>query len=113
LISEIAAASKEQTQGIDQVVTAVAQMNQVTQSNAANAEESASASEELHAQVDQVNDMVQTLVSIVGGSNGAHNGGLQVAETARQVTGKLRHTTAELFHHRAKEGSMKSQSVQN
>ncbi len=43
LVSEIAVASKEQAQGIEQVATAVTQMNQVTQSNAANAEESASA----------------------------------------------------------------------
>jgi methyl-accepting chemotaxis protein len=49
-------------------------MNRVTQSNAANAEESASASEELSAQVEQVNGMIQDLLAVVGGSNGAHNG---------------------------------------
>lgn len=39
LMGEIAAASQEQSQGIDQVNRAVADMNQVTQKNAANAEE--------------------------------------------------------------------------
>jgi len=39
LMGEIAAASQEQSQGIDQVNRAVAEMNQVTQKNAANAEE--------------------------------------------------------------------------
>ena len=69
LISEIAAASKEQAQGIDQINTAVAQMDKVTQGNAANAEESASASEELSAQARELNDMVEALVAIVGGTN--------------------------------------------
>ena len=68
LVSEIAAASQEQTQGIDQVNTAVSQMDKVTQQNAANAEESASASEELSAQAEAMNQSVQDLVSLVGGS---------------------------------------------
>ncbi|MFP4163680.1 MAG: methyl-accepting chemotaxis protein [Chitinispirillaceae bacterium] len=69
LISEIAAASKEQAQGIDQINTAVAQMDKVTQGNAANAEESASASEELSSQAQELNDMVDVLVEIVRGTN--------------------------------------------
>jgi len=68
LVSEIAAASAEQAQGIDQVNTAVAQMDKVTQQNAANAEESASASEELSAQAEQMNQVVGELVALVGGS---------------------------------------------
>lgn len=67
LSAEVSAASDEQTQGIDQINTAVAQLDKVTQSNAANAEESASASEELSAQARELNDMVNTLVGIVRG----------------------------------------------
>jgi len=69
LVSEIAAASQEQAQGIDQVNTAVAQMDKVTQQNAANAEESASASEELSAQAESLNGIVGQLVGMVEGSN--------------------------------------------
>ena len=69
LVSEIAAASQEQAQGIDQVNTAIAQMDKVTQQNAANAEESASASEELTAQAESMNDIVAELVSLVGGAS--------------------------------------------
>jgi methyl-accepting chemotaxis protein len=69
LVSEIAAASQEQAQGIDQVNTAVAQMDKVTQQNAANAEESASASEELSAQAEQMNLIVNELSALVGGSS--------------------------------------------
>jgi methyl-accepting chemotaxis protein len=69
LVGEIAAASQEQSQGIDQVNTAVTQMDKVTQANAANAEESASASEELSAQAEQMNGIVQELSALVGGSS--------------------------------------------
>jgi methyl-accepting chemotaxis protein len=58
LIAEIAAASQEQSQGIDQINTAVAQMDKVTQQNAANSEESASASEELSSQAEELQKMV-------------------------------------------------------
>jgi len=70
LVGEIAAASNEQSQGIDQINTAVGQMDQITQSNAANAEESASASEELSAQAEQLSGMVDQLQNLVGGSSG-------------------------------------------
>jgi methyl-accepting chemotaxis protein len=68
LVGEIAAASQEQAQGIDQVNTAVAQMDKVTQQNAANAEESASASEELNSQADSMNEIVGQLVALAGGA---------------------------------------------
>jgi len=66
LVSEIAAASKEQAQGIDQVNTAVGQMDKVTQTNAASAEESAAAAEELSSQAVSLSEMVRELVNIVG-----------------------------------------------
>ncbi|MDI6852459.1 MAG: methyl-accepting chemotaxis protein [Deltaproteobacteria bacterium] len=73
LVAEIAAASAEQAQGVDQVNKAVAEMNKVTQQTAANAEESASASQQLNAQAEQMKAFVNELSAIVGG-NGARNG---------------------------------------
>ncbi len=70
LVGEIAAASNEQAQGIEQVNIAVTQMDHVTQQNAANAEESASASEEMSAQAEHIKDMVNELVAMVGGNTG-------------------------------------------
>ena len=67
LVGEIAAASGEQAQGIDQVNKAASEMGQVTQQAAANAEESASASEELSAQAEQMQAMVKELMAMVGG----------------------------------------------
>ena len=67
LIGEIASASSEQAQGIEQVNKATAQMDQVIQKNAANAEESAAASEEMKGQVEQLHEMVGDLNELVGG----------------------------------------------
>jgi len=71
LVAEIATASKEQSQGIGQVNTAVSQMDKVTQSNAASAEESASAAEELNAQALTLKGVVADLQRLVGGRNGS------------------------------------------
>ncbi|MBI5814201.1 MAG: MCP four helix bundle domain-containing protein [Nitrospinae bacterium] len=68
LVAEIAAASNEQAQGVDQVNTAVSQMDKVTQQNAAGAEETAAASEELNAQAAKLKDMVGNLVALVEGA---------------------------------------------
>ena len=72
LIGEVSTASNEQAQGIEQINAAIAEMDKVTQSNAANAEESASASEELSAQARELNDMVNALIGIVGGASATH-----------------------------------------
>jgi uncharacterized protein Yka (UPF0111/DUF47 family) len=66
LVGEIAAASNEQSQGIEQLNKAVSEMDQVVQRNASNAEESASASQEMNSQASQMNGFVSDLVAIVG-----------------------------------------------
>jgi methyl-accepting chemotaxis protein len=71
LIGEISAASSEQAQGIEQVNKAVSDMGKVVQQNASNAEESASASEEMSAQAQRLKEFVAELVALVGGANGA------------------------------------------
>ena len=68
LVGEIAAASNEQAEGIEQVNKAVVEMDKVVQQNAANAEESASASEEMNAQAEQMKGVVNDLVAMVGGA---------------------------------------------
>ena len=69
LIAEIATASQEQNQGIGQINIAVSQMDKVTQSNAANAEETAAAAEELNAQSLSLKEAVDGLQALVGGGN--------------------------------------------
>ena len=68
LVGEIATAAREQAQGIEQINTAITQMDQVTQSNSASSEESASAAEELDAQAASLKDMVGQLRQLVGGA---------------------------------------------
>jgi methyl-accepting chemotaxis protein len=68
LVSEIASASEEQAQGIDQINQATAEMDKVTQRVAGNAEETASASEELSGQVDALSSVVDDLSKLLGGS---------------------------------------------
>jgi methyl-accepting chemotaxis protein len=67
LAGEIATAAQEQSNGIGQINTAVAQMDQVTQANAATAEESAAAAEELNAQAQSMKDAVTDLLHLVDG----------------------------------------------
>ena len=69
LVTEVAGASREQTDGIAQINAAVGQMDKVTQSNAATAEESAAAAEELNAQAEVMKQSVAELLELVGGQS--------------------------------------------
>ena len=92
LIGEVSSASNEQAQGIEQINTAIAEMDKVTQSNAANAEESASASEELSAQARELNDMVNTLAAIVGGVAAGRHGEPTAGNTSQRPTSHNQHS---------------------
>ena len=87
LSSQIADASAEQTEGVDQINVAVAEMDKVTQTNAAISEESAAADEELSHQAHKLNDLVQELANIVGRGRAA---AAPIAETVeRPLTGRV------------------------
>lgn len=73
LIEDIAAASSEQARGIGQISIAVSEMDKVTQSQAATAEESASASEELNAQALQMEGFVSDLKALIYGRDSSDN----------------------------------------
>ena len=68
LVGEIASASVEQAQGIDQINTAVGEMDKVIQQNAATAEESAAASAQMNEQSRQLNRMLAELAALVEGA---------------------------------------------
>ncbi len=97
LVGEIAAASQEQAQGIEQVNTAVNQMDKVTQANAANAEESASASEELSAQAETMDGIVQQLSTLIGGTTDGSVSTQSHSSKFGSVVKKLSHTD-NVFH---------------
>ena len=67
LIQEITTATREQAQGAGQISTAVAEMDKMTQSNAAMAEESASSSASLAEQTYHLQELVEQLHALVAG----------------------------------------------
>ena len=82
LVAEISTAAKEQSQGIQQVGVAMTQLDKVTQGNATNAQQSASAAEQLNSQAHVMQDTVSFLRSLVSGVQaGSRNG--TVAPRAR------------------------------
>lgn len=109
LVSEIAAAANEQAQGIGQINVGLGQVDQVTQQNTANAEESAAASVELSSQAEQMRQMLarftlknqiqlqsqvrpQTVVKALPGG-GAKVPQKQVPASPEQVKGKTKPET--------------------
>ncbi|MBI4667256.1 MAG: MCP four helix bundle domain-containing protein [Nitrospinae bacterium] len=90
LVGEIAAASNEQAQGVDQVNKAITQMDSVTQQTASNAEETAAAAEELSAQAESMKGVVDRLTGLVegthGGSRGRAAGGASTARPGGKAT---------------------------
>lgn len=75
LVGEIAAASREQGQGIELINRAVTEIDRVVQENAATAQEAAGAAQELNAQSEQMRLVVDELVGMMGTGAGASEGG--------------------------------------
>ena len=69
LVMGIAAASQEQSKGIGELNSAVAQLDKVTQRNSANAEELSSSSVELASQAQGIQDMVRKLTAVLEGAS--------------------------------------------
>ncbi|MDO3378714.1 methyl-accepting chemotaxis protein [Geoalkalibacter halelectricus] len=81
LVGEMAAAAREQSEGISQVNVGLNQIDQVTQQNTANAEECAAAAEELSSQSEQLRQMLSRF-TLRGGATKA-----QVLTLPRQSSG--------------------------
>lgn len=79
IMGEIAAASAEQSHGIEQVNLAIAQMDEVTQQNSALVEEAAAASQSLEEQGRVLNDSVASFVI------DTHNTDMMVAPVSRTI----------------------------
>ena len=75
LLEEISVATNEQAQGVEQIHKAVSQMEIALQSNAATADESASASSSLQEQATNVKDIVDSLIVLVDGADALNRTG--------------------------------------
>jgi methyl-accepting chemotaxis protein len=82
LLAEVTEASKEQSQGIGQITTALGEMDKVTQSNAASAEESASAAGQLSLQAGNLLGVVEEMSALVQGADKAKGRGAAPARAA-------------------------------
>jgi len=117
LVGEIASASREQAQGIEQINRALRDMERVVQQNAASAEESASASQELTAQSHQMKGIVDDLMTMVaGGINGLRlekNGSQPLRErltSVRQAIG-IPHNPKNILAHEHPSGEVLPEKV--
>lgn len=68
LVQEITAASEEQSSGLSQINTAVGQLSQTTQSNAAGSEQLASTAEEMSSQAEELQETM-SFFKVAGGSH--------------------------------------------
>ncbi len=66
LIGEISISAKEQSDGMNQIASAMGQIDQVTQQNAATSEQAAAAAEELNAQAVSMMETVNVIGGMVG-----------------------------------------------
>lgn len=73
LVVEIAAATKEQKTGIEEMSSVMHEMDRVVQNNASSSEESASSAEELSSQADEMRLIVQEMIALVGNMEQAHD----------------------------------------
>jgi septal ring factor EnvC (AmiA/AmiB activator) len=90
LNAEIAGASEEQFNGINQIGKAMNQLDQVTQINAATSEEAAASAQELSAQATQLTHTVDVLVTTVKGSGAKIPSAEQnIVPAPRMKTGKV------------------------
>ncbi len=71
LVDEVNLGSQEQARDIEHISKSIAEMDRVTQSNAASAEQSASASEEMSAQAEALQNIARELRTLVGGGGSA------------------------------------------
>jgi len=81
LVGEIAASSREQSQGIDHLTRAVHEMDRVVQQNAGSAEENAQVAQEISAKADPMKEMISDLESLVAGAKAG--GGMQNRSAGR------------------------------
>lgn len=71
MAGEISTATSEQARGIQEITKAMAQLDQVTQQNAATSEEAASSAEELSAQAESLKSVVNVLIQTIKGGSDA------------------------------------------
>jgi len=68
LVAQATSGSREQSQGVDQVATALSQLEQITMNNVSGAEQSSRSADQLHQEADRLQALVHDLHGLVNGS---------------------------------------------
>ena len=100
IVSEITTACQEQSEKIDHISQSMDNIDRITQSNAANAEESASAAQELNCQSDHMKDVVHGLTRMVGGQTST-----SIPSSSKKSARLTSGLADEAFHAISKRGS--------
>ena len=111
LVVNIASASKEQSDGIGQVSIAVTEVDKVTQSNAANAEESAAAALELNAQGDALNEALSKMMQLTAGAKAADENESETAGTSSSPPPSGKTLVRHSGHDRSTAGAAKQSAL--
>ncbi len=69
LVDQVNSGSQQQAQSLDQIAGSIGEVNAITQRSAANAQQSAAASHELHAQANAMKVIVLNLSALIGGAS--------------------------------------------
>jgi methyl-accepting chemotaxis protein len=102
IVGEIAAASGEQSTGIEQVNTAMTQMDQVTQSNSAQTEELSATAQSLSEQAGHLMDLVATFTLTQNGRGARERRAYQPEESSSHSVGaNLVHSVKSALAHSA------------
>lgn len=88
LVKDIAGATHEQDEGIQQINESTNQLDQLTQSNASNAEETASAAEELSAQAEEMKRIIHELSKMVFTVNNESTARPMASQASYKVSAK-------------------------
>jgi methyl-accepting chemotaxis protein len=110
IMAEIAAASVEQTSGIEQVNGAITQMDEVTQQNAALVEEAAAAAESLEEQAQVLSGAVAVFKVSAGASSGQTAIERRGPDRARNVA-RIPATSATRVKDESRKGTVKRSKV--
>ena len=97
LLDEISVATNEQSLGVAQIHKAISQMEQVMQSSAQTADDTASASQQLFAQTNSMNDIVDKMSLLVNGVTQARQARIPLSGSIQNNRNKkIRHATKDV-----------------
>jgi methyl-accepting chemotaxis protein len=92
LVAEIAVASNEQSDGLRQLNSAVSSVDEVVQRNAASAEETAAAAEDMNNQASRMQEFIAELSSVIGEGDARENAGKKPAGETKKTRPAQAHT---------------------